>query len=60
MQLHLNSDAAIAVLAIGVAAAAAVGTWGANKADAEIAVSCNNLKAVAIAASQPEPKCASK
>jgi hypothetical protein len=26
--------------------------------EGEVAISCNNLKAAAIAASQPEPKCA--
>lgn len=60
MQLYLNSDAAIAVFAIGVSASIAIGTWGSNKAQAEIAISCNNLKAAAIAASQPEPVCSSK
>jgi hypothetical protein len=28
-----------------------------NKADAEIKISCNNLRAAAVAASQPTPVC---
>jgi hypothetical protein len=46
------------MLAFAVFGSLAVDTYVDQKAKTEIAVSCNNLKAAALAASQPEPTCA--
>jgi hypothetical protein len=45
---------AIAFLFGGLSIPSVINSWKAG----DITVSCNNLKAAAIAASQPEPKCA--
>lgn len=50
----LVSIVAIVVLFGGLTVPAVINSWKAG----DVAVSCNNLKAAAIAASQPEPKCA--
>lgn len=51
-------EAIVAVAAIiflfgGMTIPSVINAWKAG----DVAVSCNNLKAAAIAASQPEPKC---
>jgi hypothetical protein len=46
--------AAIVMIFGGLTIPSVINAWKAG----DIAVSCNNLKAAAIAASQPEPKCA--
>ncbi len=51
---------ALPLLIVCVFAVPMLGGWLAKRTDAEIAVSCNNLKAAAIAASQPVPECAKK
>ena len=60
MQIHLNSDAAMVGACMAIAAAMTLGPWLLSRSDAEIAVSCNNLKAAAVAASQPIPECMKK
>jgi hypothetical protein len=49
----LVAIAAIAFIFGGLSIPSVIVAWKAG----DIAVSCNNLKAAAIAASQPEPKC---
>jgi hypothetical protein len=60
MNIHLNSDAGMAVAVLAVAAAMIFGPWLISRSEAEVAVSCNNLKAAALAASQPVPECSKK